>query len=180
MTRNTKDWRRALLMEHLELFQPAADPRSAEGWPCVGDGWRDPLERLCLRVRAAVEQDGGTFKFSQVKEKYGTLRTYWSGKLSREASDLVEAAIELAEARSACTCEICGEAGRLYGGNWFTTRCRVHAEGRPVVETDRELDDVHVVRRTSGGKIDITYKRYDRDSDVFIDVDPASVGIEEE
>ncbi|WP_439373145.1 hypothetical protein [Bradyrhizobium sp. DASA03120] len=57
--------------------------------------------------------DGGPFKFSQIKKTCGTVRVYWDGALSPEAGTQVEEAIALAEARSAVTCEVCGEEGRL-------------------------------------------------------------------
>jgi hypothetical protein len=49
-------------------------------------------------------------------------------RVSSEADALVEEAINLAEARSAVTCEICGESDRLYGPGWLTTRCAQHAD----------------------------------------------------
>jgi hypothetical protein len=44
-------------------------------------------------------------------------------------------AIDLAEARSACTCEACGEPGRLNGSGWLVTRCAEYAAGRRLIET---------------------------------------------
>jgi hypothetical protein len=69
------------------------------------------LERACVRIRAAVQADGGSFQLTQIKEKYATLRAYWHGALSPEADARVEEAVDLAEARSAVSCEICGEPG---------------------------------------------------------------------
>ncbi|MHC2519003.1 hypothetical protein [Bradyrhizobium diazoefficiens] len=60
------------------------------------------------------------------------MRFYWDGSLSPQASATVEEAIDLAEARSACTCEVCSAEGRLYGPRWLTTRCEAHAQGRSV------------------------------------------------
>ncbi|MCA6116718.1 hypothetical protein J6524_17690 [Bradyrhizobium sp. WSM 1738] len=54
--------------------------------------------------------------------------------MSLDANGQVEEAIDLAEARSACTCEVCGEVGVLRGGGWLTTRCYRYAEGRPPAE----------------------------------------------
>jgi hypothetical protein len=56
-----------------------------------------------------MTSDGGTFRFSQIKEKHGGLRVYWDGTLSPDGTALVEEAIELAEARAAVTREICGD-----------------------------------------------------------------------
>jgi hypothetical protein len=176
----TKDWRRALIEAYPDLFHPAGDPPAAEGWPGCGDGWRDLLERACVRIRTAVQADHGTFKFTQVKEKYGTLRAYWQGALSPEADARVEEAIDLAEARSAVTCEICGEEGQLYGPDWLTTRCAQHAEGRQPEESRPGFENVHIEERIVGGKRVLRCRRYVRETDSFVDVDPSSLGIEED
>lgn len=60
----------------------------------------------------------------QVKEKYGTLRFYIN-----RGSDEQWAYIAFAEAMSACTCEICGNRGRVSRGmGWVTTRCKEHED----------------------------------------------------
>lgn len=126
---NSNNWRAELVDAYPDIFHPVGDPPSAQGWPEVGDSRCDLLERCCCRIRAAVQADGGTFQATQIKEKYGTLRFYWRAALSPDADAKVEEAIDRAEARSACTCEICGEPGRMYGPGWLTTRCTAHAEG---------------------------------------------------
>jgi len=162
-------WRATLVQSYADLFHPDGDPLSAEGWPAVEDGWRDLLERACARIREAVQADGGSFRATQVKEKYGTLRLYWSGRLSPDARDRVEEAIDLAEARSATTCEICGEPGRLHGGGWLTTRCAVHAEGRPVVPVEEGFENLHVDYRFAAGRWLPRYRFYDRCADRFVE-----------
>lgn len=139
MAGNVRDWQTDLVASYPDIFHPVGDPPACLGWPEVGDGWRDLLERACARIRAAVLASGGTFHATQIKEKYGTLRFYWDGALSPTADAQVEEAIDLAEARSACTCEICGEEGRLHGPGWLTTRCAAHAEGRRPVETMQRI-----------------------------------------
>ena len=64
--------------------------------------------------------------YSQVKEKFGSLRVYHLG-------DEYSHDLELAAARlSVCVCEICGRPGKLRGdGGWWATRCDDHA-GEPV------------------------------------------------
>ena len=163
-----------------DLFHPVGDPPAAQGWPEVGEGWRDLLERACVPIRAAVQADRGSFKFTQLKEKYGTARLYWQGALSPEADARVEEIIDLAEARSACTCEICGEVGQLYGPGWLTTRCAAHAEGRLPVEIRPGFESIHIEERYVGDRRVVRCRRYDRESDGFINVDPRSLGIEEE
>jgi len=175
-----RNWRVELIEAYPDLFQPPADfPGAAAGSPECDAGWHDLLDRMCVRIRTAVQADGGAFKFSQIKEKFATLRVYWDGTLSPKAGAHVEEAIELAEARSGCTCEVCGEEGRLRGGGWMTTRCEAHAEGRPAVEPRAGFENMHIVRHYVGGKRHVTCRRYDRDTDSFVDVDPASIGIEE-
>jgi hypothetical protein len=176
-----RNWRVGLIEAHRDLFHPPADfPEGAEGSPACGEGWRDLLERACVRIAAAISE-GDRFHFTQVKEKMGTLRVYWSGRMSEPARLAVEEAIDLAEARSACSCEICGEIGRLHHhrGDWLMTRCAAHAEGHPV-ETRLGFDNIHVVYRVIDGRLrTVACRRYDRDGDRLVDVDPGSLGIEE-
>jgi hypothetical protein len=180
MADRAQDWRTDLVANYADLFHPVGDPPSAQGWPCVGDGWRDLLERACGRIRAAARPDGGTFHATQIKEKYGSLRFYWTGSLSPEAAARVEDAIDLAEARSACTCEICGEPGDLYGPGWLITRCAEHSEGRRREPVKEHLRNIFVETRIIGDQTIVRCRRYVRETDSFVDVDPASAGIEEE
>lgn len=170
-----RNWRNDLLAAHPLLFGVAS-----QGYPACGDGWHDLLRRCCVRIEAALAEDD-VFTAEDIKTKYGTLRFYWCGRLSDAAKAQVEEAIELAEARSACTCENCGLAGRLYDrGGWLATACQEHARGEPVpVQQGRE--NLRVVGRLVEDRLRIvSCRRYDRDADRFTDVDPLSVGIEEE
>jgi hypothetical protein len=180
MTGTVRYWRAELVLAYPDLFHPARDPPAAQGWPEVGDGWRDLLQRACVRIRAAVQADGGTFQATQVKEKYGTLRFYWEGALSPEAATRVEEAIDLAEARGASTCEICGEIGQLYGPGWLMTRCAAHSQGRQPVGVEPRFRDVHIEERIIGDRRVVRYRRYDRETDSFVEVDPGTLGIEEQ
>jgi hypothetical protein len=84
MARIVSDWRIDLIEAHADLFHPLPDnPGVAQASPECGAGWLDLLERACARIRAAVQADGGTFKFTQIKEKYGTARLYWEGALRK-------------------------------------------------------------------------------------------------
>jgi hypothetical protein len=101
MVRVVRDWRVELVEAYSDLLHPVGDPPAVQGFPEVGDGWRDLLERACVRNRAAARANGGTFYATQVKEKYAALRFYWKGALSPAADAKVEEeAIDLAEARS--------------------------------------------------------------------------------
>ncbi|GLR98972.1 hypothetical protein ACVIU7_005480 [Bradyrhizobium liaoningense] len=111
----------------------------------------------------------------QIKEKYGTLRVYWCGKLSQHSRQGVEWVVALAEARSATTCEQCGEEGRLYrAGAVPMTRCLAHAKGQSV-PIKAGLENVHIVQKVVDGRLTVACRRYDRDTDSFIDVGPLSL-----
>jgi hypothetical protein len=179
MAHIVRDWRIDLIEAHPDLFHPLPDdPGVAQASPECGEGWQDLLERACARIRAAVQADGGTFKFTQIKEKYGTARLYWEGALSPEADARVEEIIDLAEARSACTCEVCGAEGRLHrAGGWLMTRCAAHAQGHPVSEKPgwENVTISHVDARGSKTVI-VKRRRYVRETDSFVEIDPLIIG----
>ena len=63
----------------------------------------------------------------QVKEKFGTLRFYYTG-----GDDAIDGMVRIAESMSAVTCEICGNPGKQVGGGWITTLCKEHAEEKGI------------------------------------------------
>jgi hypothetical protein len=170
-----------LIETYPDLFSPPVGvPEGAKGCPECGGGWWDLLDRACQRIRVALSE-GERFHFLQIKEKYGSARIYWTGRLSTEAEARVREAIDLAQARSACCCELCGEEGRLHRvGGVLTTRCVDHAQGRPV-EIRPGFDNLLVVQRLVDGRLrTVACRRYERATDSFVDVDPGSLGIQEE
>jgi hypothetical protein len=56
--------------------------------------------------------------FTQIKEKYGTLRVYYSG-----GDDFCQGVIDMAESMSSVTCEDCGVPGKAREGGWIRTLC---------------------------------------------------------
>lgn len=159
-------WRRALMERHPQLFAPT-------GYPTVGDGWRDLLDRALARIAAAVvrEPAESEIRIVEIKEKFGALRLYFnSRKLSAKALAKVREAIDLAEARSACTCEECGAQGRLHDrGGWLLTRCADHATGEPV-PIPPGCENVHVKQAFENGKLRVvSCRRYDRARDILVE-----------
>jgi hypothetical protein len=84
-----------------------------------GDGWKsliDPLIQRCYVVGATVDQ---------IKEKYGTLRFYYTPP-NAGWDDKLEKLVDDAEYASARMCEMCGAEGKLLvnkRGSWLKTLC---------------------------------------------------------
>jgi hypothetical protein len=179
MTR-VQDWRIDLVEAHPGLFHPPAGrPEAAQGYPTCEEGWHDLLDRACARIEAALVE-GSAFTVLQIKEKLGALRFYWRGSMSDTARASVEEAIALAAARSACTCETCGAKGQLYNyGGRLATACAEHAQGEPM-PVEPGFENLHIAQTFSPGRFPIvSCRRYVRETDSFVDVDPKSLGIEE-
>jgi hypothetical protein len=91
-----------------------------------GPGWYKIIESVCNLIQQYEEnkKDDSTYfpvKFDQVKEKYGGLRIYFSG-----GDEYAEGVVNMAEATSYNTCEICGNNGKPNEGGWISTRCEEH------------------------------------------------------
>lgn len=63
----------------------------------------------------------------QVKEKFGTLRFYYTG-----GDDTIDGMVQMAESMSACVCEECGNPGTQTRGGWIRTLCDQHKKPREV------------------------------------------------
>lgn len=61
--------------------------------------------------------------FTQIKEKYGTLRLYMTS-----TSDEMDEYTDAAEKASHNTCETCGKYGQVRGGGWLYCACDEHAK----------------------------------------------------
>jgi hypothetical protein len=102
------------------LFANRESKGSCMAFGCeCGDGWYDILRAACNRIAAHEEYAGEqTFSFTQVKEKYGTLRLYHCG-----GDSFCNGVVSMAEAMSAMTCERCGRQGRPNDRGWISTLC---------------------------------------------------------
>ena len=70
----------------------------------------------------------------QVKEKFGTLRFYYTG-----GDDVIDGMVRMAESMSGVTCEGCGNVGERIGGGWVHTYCEP-------CETKRETERAQYAR----------------------------------
>jgi hypothetical protein len=87
-----------------------------------GSGWYDILDELCGKIQAHCEENGyDDVMFTQIKEKYSTLRVYVNF-----GSDVIYAYIDEAEEKSSHVCEVCGsKRGKIYDDHgWLSVRCK--------------------------------------------------------
>jgi hypothetical protein len=104
------------------------------GFEC-GDGWYNILNQLMSQIQHHIDwkedrkerfnQGDGCAQVTldQVKEKFGTLRFYYTG-----GDEAIRGMVHLAEAMSSVTCETCGNVGKFRGKGWFYTSCDEHAK----------------------------------------------------
>jgi len=98
------------------------------GFEC-GDGWFNILDQLMGSIQHHLDwknKNGLVVEqvtLDQVKEKFGTLRFYYSG-----GDDVVDGMVRLAESMTYVTCEVCGSPGTQNSGGWITTLCETHRQ----------------------------------------------------
>jgi hypothetical protein len=102
------------------------------GFDC-GDGWFNIVDQLCSNIQHHIDWKNKKEPVveqvvaDQIKEKFGTLRFYYSG-----GDDYIAGLVTMAESMSGVTCEDCGKPGRSRGFGWITTVCDEHAEERNI------------------------------------------------
>jgi hypothetical protein len=169
-------WQQMLVDTYPKLFiRSFRGVPFAPGFPSCGGGWCDIVTKLVVRVSAAAVRY--PMHFTQILEKHGRLTIYWKAEanLPKHVEHAIDEAIELAEARAACTCVTCGVEGQLFSsGSCLFTACPNHARGVPV-PVRPGLEDLHVVRGFVGDDThSVACRRYDRLHDQFVDLDPRS------
>ena len=70
---------------------------------------------------------------NQVKEKFGTLRFYYSG-----GDAYIDGLVAMAESMSEVTCEECGAPGRVRPGGWLRCQCDTHAQASGHYTTEED------------------------------------------
>ena len=101
------------------------------GFEC-GDGWFNILDQLMGNIQHHIDWNNTNFDkgykqykqvpqvtLDQVKEKFGSLRFYYTG-----GDDYISGMVTMAESMSAITCETCGNPGKQTHGGWIKTICK--------------------------------------------------------
>ncbi|HEV7326655.1 MAG TPA: hypothetical protein VGN91_16490 [Bosea sp. (in: a-proteobacteria)] len=158
MSRPTKstDWQTEIYRKH-SGWVAGTPPHMA-----IGEGWAEIVARLFDRIAEALASELPSTKVAiiDIKEKYGEFRIEALAPVGPEAEAAIDRAILLAELRSECTCDECGEAGRMRStlaqSGWLAVKCDHHAAGYP-----RILGKGSPRRRITNrrGTFDITYDR---------------------
>lgn len=87
-----------------------------------GDGWAGIMEALCERLQFHADHNAmPPVEITQAKEKHGELSVNYAG-----GDTYAGGLIDMAEALSAHTCEVCGKPGQLSEGDVLRTRCTEH------------------------------------------------------
>ena len=93
------------------------------GFDC-GDGWYNILDQLMGNIQHHIdwknrkEEVVAQVTLDQVKEKFGTLRFYYSG-----GDDAIDGMVRMAESMSGVTCEECSAPAQTHGPGWIRTIC---------------------------------------------------------
>ena len=113
------------------------------GFEC-GDGWFNILDQLMSNIQHHIDWNNKNFEkgytqykqvsqvtLDQVKEKFGTLRFYYTG-----GDDEISGMVRMADSMSGVTCEECGNPGQSRGGGWIYTACDAHTKPEHLTEQE--------------------------------------------
>jgi hypothetical protein len=161
-----EEWRAEIVSTYSRIFHR---PKSL---PECGEGWRWLIEDACKEIEDALRpEEGDTINLVKIIERGGVLNIFWEGTLSARARVEVERAIEWANMKSAHTCEVCGDLGRLYTSNgWLLTACTGHGRGKRV-SWKRRVPFIRIVRGTVDKQDRVlSCRQYQPEDDGFFDV----------
>ncbi len=103
----------------------------------IGDGWYQIIDSLCGNIQHYIDwkqeqkekygRGDGCHQVvvTQVKEKFGGLRFYYTG-----GDDEISGMVRMAESWAEHTCEECGKPGQMRTGGWIRTLCDEHEAER--------------------------------------------------
>ena len=123
-------------------YKPMTETTMCWGFEC-GNGWYHIIRVLCSNIQHHIDWRNQKNELNpnqpivpqvtvdQVKEKFGTLRFYYTG-----GDDYIDGLVSMAESMSGITCEQCGNPGSTLGRGWLTTLCEKHAEERGIYKDD--------------------------------------------
>ena len=100
------------------------------GFEC-GNGWFNILDQLMGNIQHHIdwknkkEEVVAQVTLDQVKEKFGTLRFYYTG-----GDDVIDGMVRMAESMSGVTCEECSAPAKTHGPGWIRTICEPCEEAR--------------------------------------------------
>ena len=125
-------------------YKPMTETTMCWGFEC-GNGWYKIIRGLCSNIQHHIDWRNRKNELNpnqpivsqvtvdQVKEKFGTLRFYYTG-----GDDYIDGLVSMAESMSGITCEQCGNPGSTLGRGWLTTLCEKHAEERGIYKDENE------------------------------------------
>jgi hypothetical protein len=108
-----------------ELFADLVAKEYADKPTISADYIRERCEEMLKNPLRDVPDLIPQVTLDQVKEKFGTLRFYYSG-----GDDYISGLVSMAESMSGVTCEGCGNPGESRGGGWVHTYCGACEEKR--------------------------------------------------
>lgn len=174
------DWRDELWARRSELFDGSTPFSTGIGTLPVR--WRDLVGTLCGRLAAAVAgEPRGHLPISRMEADRAAMTVDWQATAPRAAFEAeIGEIVARATARSACTCAICGSAGKRYRASGRTiAACPVHAD-RGAVEIATNWPTIRIRRCFVAGRSQIVEcSVYDRKLDCFVATSPAALGIKD-
>lgn len=93
----------------------------------IREGWKDLVEMLCGAIVFHEKNNVDSAEYTQVrikqvKEKFGSLRFYYSG-----GDRYIRGLVDLAEMMSSTICEVCGEKGEIVNSSgYYHAACKKH------------------------------------------------------
>jgi len=118
-----------LYEKYPDLFREKDLPMSQTcmcwGLEC-GDGWYNLIDSACAIISYEIKYNKcPPVQFTQVKEKFGGLRIYYTG-----GNEFTSGVISTVGYLSQTTCETCGNPGKQTNEGWIRTLCEPCREKR--------------------------------------------------